>query len=308
MLKKKTGYLIASVSVCIGLLGLIFSVIGTRAATLTPGPLSISYAGDQLFNETNIEPGDVFIKDISITNTGTLPHSFSMSAGNVSGNLANVIQIEPRDGGSAIWNETLANLAAIPNGSKVVIASIGPKSTKNLQIAAIFPSASGNEFQGQSSANFSFIFGNESTDKAELSSFTSLRPRSLGQSIISAITYNPPSEDTSQAQPDQTNSNSDGTAKGTTTVVKELCFWWLVALVILIISLILYYRYNKGREKLVVWWLWPILFAAALYVVHYYVDKSYQQTIFCHWFWAIEAATLIVYYIFELRSLRENQN
>jgi len=299
--KKKILLPIAMSSILIGLIGLVFSVFSTRAATITPGPLSISYTGDQLFNETNIAPGDIFVKDVSVRNTGTLPHSFSISVTNVSGDLANIIQIEPRENGAAIWNETLAGLGALSNQSKVVLASIDPGATRNLQFAAIFPATSGNEYQGQSATNFNFVFGNESTDQSEPSSFSSPRTRSLGQSIISAITYNPPANDTAQAQPDQTNPNQDGTAKGATTVAKELCFWWLVALIILVISLILYYRYNKGREKLVVWWLWPVLFAAVLYVGHYYVDKSYQQTIFCHWFWAIEAAVLLVYYIFELK-------
>jgi len=308
---RKIGLVVALTSIVVGLAGLVVTSYKTYAANLSAGPLTISYAGDQLFNEPNIAPGSIVVKDISVKNNGTLPHSFSISTSGVSGSLASVLQIEPRAGGVAIWNQTLSQLASLPNGTKVIVPTIASGETKNLQIAAILPASTGNEMQGQATVSFNFNMGTESTDQAEPSGFTT-PPASLGQRVRTAITFNPPTSDQSQnsvstATPSDTNGQVAGasTVAGTTTVARELCFWWLAALIILIISLVLYHRYQKKAGKVAVWWLWPILFSGVLYVAHYFIDKSYQQTIFCHWFWAIEIITLIVYYIIDFRSKEE---
>ncbi|MEI8061391.1 MAG: TasA family protein [Candidatus Berkelbacteria bacterium] len=307
---KKIGLIVALASVLVGLVGLVFTSYKIYAANLTAGPLAISYSGDQLFNESNIKPGDIFIKDVSVKNNGTLPHSFSISASGVSGSLATVLQIEPREGGSAIWNQTLSGLASLPNGTKTIISEIAPGATRNLQIAAIFPSSAGNDIQGQATTSFNFNMGTESTDQVEPSGFSS-PPASLNQRVRTAITYNPPAssqtENSVSTTPSGTGNQVAGasTVAGATTVAKELCFWWLVALIILIIFLILYHRYQAKEGKVVVWWLWPILFSGVLYVAHYFIDRSYQQTIFCHWFWAIEIITLIVYFIIDSRTQAE---
>jgi len=39
-----------------------------------------------------------------------------------------------------------------------------------------------------------------------------------------------------------------------------------------------------------------------LFFVQFYFDKFYQPTIFCHWFWAVEAVVLIIYYFLEIRT------
>jgi len=306
IIRRKIGLVIALVSITIGFTGLVYSSYKTYAANLNAGPLTISYAGDQLFNESNIKPGDVIVKDLSVKNNGTLPHSFSMSASNVTGNLASVLQIEPRENGLVFWNETLANLASLPNGSKVVIGSIDPGATRNLQIAAIFPGSAGNDYQDKSVVNFSFSFGNESTDTPEGN--PSPPPGiTFGQRVLSAITYNPPAAGTTgdqgvTGQPGTTGgetvAGAESGARGATTEAKSLCFWWLVILIILIVSLVLYHRYIK-EEKPAFWWIWPIVMATLLFFIHYYFDRNYQKTIFCQYFWAVEAVVLIIYYLLE---------
>jgi len=307
IIRRKIGLVIALVSITIGFTGLVYSSYKTYAANLNAGPLTISYAGDQLFNESNIKPGDVIVKDLSVKNNGTLPHSFSMSASNVTGNLASVLQIEPRENGLVFWNETLANLASLPNGSKVVIGSIDPGATRNLQIAAIFPGSAGNDYQDKSVVNFSFSFGNESTDTPEGN--PSPPPGiTFGQRVLSAITYNPPAAGTTgdqgvTGQPGTTGTGgavagAESDTRGATAEAKSLCFWWLVMLIILIIALVLYHRYIK-EERPAFWWIWPIVMAAVLFFVQYYFDRSYQKTIFCQYFWAVEAVVLIIYYLLE---------
>ncbi len=279
-----------------------------KAATITTGPLEITFAGSQLFSETNMYPGmPAIIKSVSIKNNGIYPHSFSIAANGVSGSLANVLQIEPRDGGVAVWNQTLSQLASLPNGSKVIVPSIASGATKNIQIAAILPSNAGNGLQGQSATNFNFVFGDESTDQREPTGFLSLPP-TLGQRITQRITYNPPATTGDQGVTGQpgiagtggTVSGAESDTRGTTTVAKSLCFWWLVIMVILIISLILYHRYIK-EERPVFWWIWPVVIATALYFLQAYFDRSYQPTIFCQYFWALEALVLVIYFVLEIR-------
>jgi len=315
IIRRKIGLVIALVSITIGFTGLVYSSYKTYAANLNAGPLTISYAGDQLFNESNIKPGDVIVKDLSVKNNGTLPHSFSMSASNVTGNLASVLQIEPRENGLVFWNETLANLASLPNGSKVVIGSIDPGATRNLQIAAIFPGSAGNDYQDKSVVNFSFSFGNESTDTPEGN--PSPPPGiTFGQRVLSAITYNPPAAGTTgdqgvTGQPGTTGgetvAGAESGARGATTEAKSLCFWWLVILIILIVSLVLYHRYIK-EEKPAFWWIWPIVMAAVLFFVQYYFDRSYQKTIFCQYFWAVEAVVLVVYFGIEIYFTKKTRS
>ena len=315
IIRRKIGLVIALVSITIGFTGLVYSSYKTYAANLNAGPLTISYAGDQLFNESNIKPGDVIVKDLSVKNNGTLPHSFSMSASNVTGNLASVLQIEPRENGLVFWNETLANLASLPNGSKVVIGSIDPGATRNLQIAAIFPGSAGNDYQDKSVVNFSFSFGNESTDTPEGN--PSPPPGiTFGQRVLSAITYNPPAAGTTgdqgvTGQPGTTGgetvAGAESGARGATTEAKSLCFWWLVILIILIVSLVLYHRYIK-EERPAFWWIWSIVMAAVLFFVQYYFDRSYQKTIFCQYFWAVEAVVLVVYFGIEIYFTKKTRS
>ena len=168
--KKQLGLKIALLSIVIGLVGLVFSSYQIYAANISAGVLNISFDGDQLFSESNLAPGDEVVKDLTVTNTGTLPHSFSIAANGVSGALADVLQIEPRDGALVFWNETLANLGSLPNGSKVIIPSIPAGESRTIQIAAMLPASVGNLYQGESTSSFSFVMGNESTDQPEPSS------------------------------------------------------------------------------------------------------------------------------------------
>lgn len=310
LFSQKLGFKIALASVAIGLVGLVFSSYQVYAANITAGVLNISFDGDQLFSETNMAPGDVVVKNLTVTNTGTLPHSFSMAASNVTGDLANVIQIEPRENGRAFWNETLSALASLPKESKVIISSIDPGATRNLQIAAIFPSSVGNNYQNKSVANFSFRFGNESTDQPE-PTVNSSPPVALGTTgtgttgttggttggVAGEGVQSEDQVDTSDTGQSTLGTTGDG-AKGATTTARDLCFWWIVILIILIAFLAMYHRYIKG-ERPAFWWFWPIVMALFLFFVQLFFDRHYQPTVFCRWFWALEAGVLVIYYIIE---------
>jgi hypothetical protein len=311
LFSQKLGFKIALASVVIGLIGLVFSSYQIYAANISAGVLNISFDGDQLFSESNLAPGDEVVKDLTVTNTGTLPHSFSIAANGVSGALADVLQIEPRDGALVFWNETLANLGSLPNGSKVIIPSIPAGESRTIQIAAMLPASVGNDYQGESTSSFSFVMGNESTDQPEPSSnpsppisFATSDPGpSIGTTTGLAVALGGDGEDVDD--PSDTTfageSSEEKTAeetKGATTIAKDLCFWWIVMLIILIAFLLIYHRYIR-EERPAFWWLWPIVMAAVLSFIQLFFDRHYQPTIFCRWFWALEAGILVIYYIYE---------
>lgn len=309
LFSQKLGFKIALASVVIGLIGLVFSSYQIYAANISAGVLNISFDGDQLFSETNLAPGDVVVKNLTVTNTGTLPHSFSIAANGVSGVLADVLQIEPRDGALVFWNETLANLGSLPNGSKVIIPSIPAGESRTIQIAAILPASVGNVYQGESTSSFSFIMGNESTDQPEPSSNpsppvtfgTSGSAGVAGQGTVGGVAGEGAETNDQNAtgeNDDNILGTSDEGTKGAATTARDLCFWWIVILIILVAFLMIYHRYIK-EERPVFWWLWPVVMAAVLFFVQMIFDRYYEPTVFCRWFWALEAGVLVIYYIYE---------
>lgn len=307
--KKQLGLKIALLSIVIGLVGLVFSSYQIYAANISAGVLNISFDGDQLFSETNLAPGDVVVKNLTVTNTGTLQHSFSIAANGVSGVLADVLQIEPRDGALVFWNETLANLGSLPNGSKVIIPSIPAGESRTIQIAAILPASVGNVYQGESTSSFSFIMGNESTDQPEPSSNpsppvtfgTSGSAGVAGQGTVGGVAGEGAETNDQNAtgeNDDNILGTSDEGTKGAATTARDLCFWWIVILIILVAFLMIYHRYIK-EERPAFWWLWPVVMAAVLFFVQMIFDRYYEPTVFCRWFWALEAGVLVIYYIYE---------
>lgn len=309
LFKKQLGLKIALLSIVIGLVGLVFSSYQIYAANITAGVLNISFDGDQLFSETNLAPGGVVVKNLTVTNTGTLPHSFSIAANGVSGVLADVLQIEPRDGALVFWNETLANLGSLPNGSKVIIPSIPAGESRTIQIAAILPASVGNLYQGESTSSFSFVMGNESTDQPEPSSNpsppvalgTSGSAGVVGQGAVGGVAGESAETNDQNAtgeNDDNILGTSDEGTKGAATTARDLCFWWIVILIILVAFLMIYHRYIK-EERPVFWWLWPVVMAAVLFFVQMIFDRYYEPTVFCRWFWALEAGVLVIYYIYE---------
>jgi len=137
-----------------------------KAENLTAGPLTISYPGaGSLFSEMNIVPGDDFQKTMTITNNGTVNHSFSIATKNVTGNLADKLYLQPHIGGNQIWSASVSDLAALPTGSKMIISSIAPGNTQIVDIEAILDDSLGNAYQGQS-VKFDLIFGSEEAEPA----------------------------------------------------------------------------------------------------------------------------------------------
>lgn len=165
-------------------------VSATQAATLTAGPLAISYDGDgAIFSEMNIAPGSEYVKALSITNNGAVAHSFALATKNVSGDLADHIYIEPEVDGSIAWSLTVYDLSNLPEESQTVIASINPGETKNLNLKARFDSSETSAVAGQT-VSFDFIFGTEEAEPASAGA-TGLTLAGLIGSVFSTTPASP---------------------------------------------------------------------------------------------------------------------
>jgi hypothetical protein len=136
-----------------------------KAATITPGPLVISYDGDgALFSESNIEPGDRVSKTLTITNNGRVNHNFAIATQNVSGDLADKMVLSAIEDGNVIWANTITELANLETQSKF-ITSLNPNETKQIVIEADFASSNGNDAAGKN-VTFDIVYGTEEAEPA----------------------------------------------------------------------------------------------------------------------------------------------
>ncbi|MCX6811527.1 MAG: hypothetical protein NT039_02450 [Candidatus Berkelbacteria bacterium] len=148
-------------SFVVGLLFFGSYVFSVSAEIKNAGPLKIEYPGtDPLFSATNIAPGYSETKTLTITNQGTIPHSFAIAVSGTLGPLAEVLHIAPEVLGVPVWDKTIAQIATAPN-SNTIIGSIAPGGVATVDLMAYLPDSVGNDYQGKETLVFSFVVGNE---------------------------------------------------------------------------------------------------------------------------------------------------
>lgn len=305
------------------LIGAIFTLnfaLKTNAAELNAGVLKITYDGaGPLFSETNIAPGYEMVKTVTVSNTGSVPHSFSIAVSGTLGSLADVLQIEPRIAGTATpyWNKTISQIAKSPN-SNVILGSIAPGETAMVDIAAILPESVGNDFQDTTTLAFSFVVGNESTDQPEPYYSPIVTPifgtsrKTLASNIFrpgepvqtpETLTANQPKEDGIVAEQTET--------KGEETSSKNICFWWWVLSIVYALFLIIY-GWLTYKKEIIFNWIAPVLGGVFLYFLHWYLHRFYTPSKWCPYFIWFELALLIIYFIlfsyFKNRAQSEKNN
>ncbi len=156
-----------------------------RAETITTGPLSVEYSGSgPIFSEPDLAPGDMFVKQLSVTNNGTIPHNFAIATTNVSGDLSDKINIVPELYSVELWSETILSLSQLPEQSKEVIQSIAPGETVAVNLIAKFDSKYGNELQ-KKTATFDIVVGSE---QAEPSATGSPTDSAMGTGTVASTT------------------------------------------------------------------------------------------------------------------------
>ncbi len=281
------------------------------AANFSVGQLSISFPGSTLFSATNIAPGYSETKTLTATNNGKVAHSLAIAVDGSLGPLANALHVEPvvHSGGYhiAVWDKTLANIAKYPE-STVVVGSIQPGETLNVDFVAFLPLSTGNSYEGTSTIMFNFLMGSETTDPSEpveIPSNVDIETDSTGGSVNSgqAITSGQPgsgqiTEVTSQTNiPNTIEEVQTGSTEGAATSDSNLCYWWWVLLIILAVFLIVYGVVNYSVNRILLGWLWPIFAAAILYFVHWILHDYYTPVKWCPYFVWFEAGELIIYYL-----------
>lgn len=229
--------------------------------------LEIVFDDNYFFNSTNLYPGVEVHKTLSVKNIGIYNHSFSIATSGVSGNLAEVLQIEPRVNGNAVWNKTLSQIAQSPQ-TDLIIPNISPNQTVNIDIAAILPSNVGNNYSGSSVSSFNFDIGNESTDQIEpsvysqsstqISSSSRTRIPAFGRTYSAAnSTPSPDSTISPTSSPTITEgtvlADENNAVKGAEDVNQsKLPSWWLwiiILLALIVLYLFFYHRRKKDKEK-----------------------------------------------------------
>lgn len=116
-----------------------------------------------LYNITNLKPGDWAPRVIEVKNNGTLPFNYEMSLKN-NGNdmLFNELLLEISLENNELYKGKLGDFTDLP------LRELMPFTQEELDVTIRFPEESGNEFQGLD-ADFSFIFAakakNEQTEE-----------------------------------------------------------------------------------------------------------------------------------------------
>jgi len=151
-------------AIAIGLTGFLEIVDSAKAASLTAGPLNISYSGsDTIFGETNYKPGENTSKTLTIVNNGSVNHSFALATENVSGKLADRLYLKPVVNGSEVWSKTIDELSKLLSESETVILSIAPGQTVTVDLGAEMDFSSDNDYQA-GAVSFDLVFGTQEVE------------------------------------------------------------------------------------------------------------------------------------------------
>lgn len=294
-------------SLVLGIIGTAFSGYQANAASINAGVLSIDYAGapGPLFSATNIAPGYSETKALTVKNNGKVPHSFSIAVSGTLGSLADVLIIEPKVLGSVVWSKTISGIVKYPD-SNVIVGSIAPGGTANVDITASLPSGTGNAYQGTTTLSFDFIVGNEITDSAEpvagvagggvvQRTIRRIRNAVVGTGGETAPATVAPSNDTTPSG-QVAGASTESSTKGEESNGKPVCYWWWILLIVLA-AFLGFWGYLSRKREIIFAWVWPIFAAAVLYLVHWILHDYYTPSKWCPYFIWYELILLVLYYI-----------
>jgi len=327
---KFTSFLLILAFVIGGISTVAFA-LKTEAASQTAGDLTIEYPGSgALFNASNIAPGYEEVKTITVTNTGTVNHTFSIALTEANGTLATALRFEPRNFDTKVpyWNHTLREIADDSDGF-LVLSAITPGQTVKIDLAAILPASTGNEYQATQVETFGIIFGFDSTynivpiivfdnppdgsgggttsggtlsTSGTSGSGTPVTPRLSRTTGIGGVTPSPSGETVTPStttpggnELGEKETASEDQVKGASTEGEIVCFWWWILLIIFAIFLIIYGMIAR-KNKIYLSWLWPVVGGLILVVAHEIFHRYYFPSKYCDYFVWSELLMLIPYY------------
>jgi len=211
------------------IIGVVFFARFVGATTKTAGPLEVTYTGDTIFAETNLAPGDIVYKDITVKNNGSVAHSFAIATENVSGDLSDKITISPVVDNVTQWSKTTTELSQLSEKSMTILSSINPGETKSVTLQAQLAANIDDNSQGKN-LSFDVVFGTQEAEPAVQTStggFATL----LGRGAIGAGAGAAVSSTTSESTPAEGGNQGGGEVKGAGTSNKVGENFWLLLIV-----------------------------------------------------------------------------
>lgn len=116
------------------------------------GDLTVAWATDPLFNETNIAPGFTTTKTVTVSNGATSfrPVGVRGILTSDAGNMSSVMDIEIKEGTTILYSNTLAQFftdSSGPNG--ILLSNLSSGSNTQYNFIVTFNTAAGNDYQNK---------------------------------------------------------------------------------------------------------------------------------------------------------------
>lgn len=147
---------VAVLAACLAIttFALFFSAVSVRDSLFHTGDIGIDLNGGEPVireEEFSFEPGMTVAKDFYVRNDGTWDEYWRLYLADVSGGLADVLEITVADGGEVLYSGTAAGLAGRESAaSGDGVLAVGER--RELTMTFHYPESAGNEGQGESLA------------------------------------------------------------------------------------------------------------------------------------------------------------
>jgi len=146
-----------SLVIITGVVGLVMLIKDTKI-TKAFGDFIVTFPSSPFFHATNLAPGDVVNKSLTIMNSGTLARMVAIKADQVyrnpasNPNLDDTLTMEISESSNILYGPTeLNNFLNNTNTNGTILYSlINPSQTKNYDFNVVFPTGAGNEYQARS--------------------------------------------------------------------------------------------------------------------------------------------------------------
>ncbi len=154
-LKASVAIVVAlSLCLCATTLALVLSAVSVRDNLFRTGAAGIDLNGGEPViqeSEFSFEPGMTVVKDFYVENEGTWDEYWRVYLDDVSGGLADVLEISIADGDDVLWSGTASSLTRDNAAAAGDTLKVGER--RDLTMTFHYPEAAGNEGQG---SNLSF--------------------------------------------------------------------------------------------------------------------------------------------------------
>ena len=146
-----------SLVIIAGVAGLVMVIKDTKI-TKAFGDFIVTFPSSPFFHETNLVPGDVVNKSLTIKNSGTLARMVAVKADQVSRspasnpNLDDALNLKISESSNTLYGPTQLNnfLNDTNTDGTILYSVINPSQTKNYDFNVVFPTSASNEYQARS--------------------------------------------------------------------------------------------------------------------------------------------------------------